>query len=255
MQCSVFVRPRISLRTTEACYVILVMQGQAFDPGERLVAEAGRIYERYAREVIEAHSFCPWAAEARRDGSVSVTVVLGQQPAPDEISALANALDKQDKIIIGLMVFPQLDLDALRFQHFAAQVRTQMDANYPRGEVPWAMADFHPQGVEDLSSAERAVAFVRRSPDPTLQLVRHSTLSALRRQSDGGTQFIDMAKFDPLESVSHASRPALHERVAQNNLRKLGDVAQAVTKTLADIHRDRNLSYARVGLPVPTWSS
>ena len=225
------------------------------DSKQSLIAQAKRIYERYAAEVIEAHNFCPWAAEARREGSVSVNIVLGTHVTPDDISELARELAKRETTIIGLLVFPQLALDAVGFQHFAAQVRVHSDSLYPRGQSPWAIADFHPLGTTDLSSAERSVAFIRRSPDPTLQLVRHSTLSALKRPSDGGTQFIDMSALDALDAVSTTQRPALHQRVAENNLRKLGNVAQAVTETLADIHRDRNQSYGRTGLTTPTWLS
>ena len=223
------------------------------DAEQRLIAEAMRIYERYATEVIEAHNFCPWAADARRDGSVSVMVMLGEQVTPDEVSAAACEMAKNETTVIGLLLFPQLAVDAVRFQHFAAQVRAQTDQNYPRGQAQWAIADFHPQGAADLTTSERAVAFIRKSPDPTLQLVRHSTLSALKRQSDGGTQFIDMASFDVQGTLPKAPRLPLHELVAQNNLRKLRDVAQAVTKTLADIQRDREISYAATGLIVPSW--
>lgn len=221
---------------------------------EQLRTQARRIYGRYAEEVIEAHGFCPWAADARKRGEVSLQIVLGEHPSPDAVADLTQTLADNAQAIIGLLVFPQLPLEALPFQHFAASVRERLDERYVRGACPWAIADFHPHGARDLASPERAVAFVRRSPDPTLQLVRKSTLAELRRKEGEGTAFIDPSTIDlsNLSSLQGASVP-LSERVAQNNYKKLQRVVDAVESTLENIALDRARSYSAVPLPTPHW--
>lgn len=220
-------------------------------PAQQLVDAATRIYLRYATEVVEAHGFCPWAKEARKKNQVSVHVLLGAKPPIEQVLTYATRLAQQQETLIGLLVLPQMTLPALEFQHFAARVR---DAESTAHSI-WAIADFHPCGPMDTSTAERAVALIRRAPDPTLQLVRHEMLSELRAANGEGTQFLDPGEldFDALQQRC-AYRPPLAERIANANLRTLETVREPMLKQLQEIQEDRRVSYESTGLDFPSWN-
>ena len=137
-----------------------------------LAAEALRVYRRYAIEIVEAFGLCPWAERARKTGRVAERVLLQRD------STAATALDcvadlaADPNVDIGLLIFPRLTLDPLAFEHFTALVRDKDAERRPLGGIVFAMAAFHPGAEADLSDAERLIPFLRRTPDPTIQLVR-----------------------------------------------------------------------------------
>lgn len=220
-----------------------------------LEREALRVYERYAVEVIEGFGFCPWASEARRKGEVQVAVALGP-PAPTDTLALMEHLAVQPQLAIGLIVYPEARLDRTAFQHFAAEVRNADKVRHADHSPVWAVADFHPDAEPDLENAERLVAYVRRSPDPTLQLVRHQVLDRIRRGDDSGTRFLDLQTID-LTQLSIATEPEhepLHARVAARNLRTVQSLGiDAIEDRIRDIHADRHATYEALGLPPAPW--
>lgn len=217
---------------------------------ERLRAEAVRVYRRYAIEIVEAMDFCPWAAKARRDGVVRESVILERGEPLEAALAAAEAVAGDAAIEIGLLIFPRVTLDRLAFERFVGRVR-ELDATRraPR-PIPLAMAAFHPDAQADLASPARLTPFVRRTPDPTLQLVRQSTLDAVRRNEQAGTAFFDAAKLaaldaDAIEALLEPAPPPLHERVSRQNLQQVRALGVAeIERVLADIRADRDRSYA-----------
>ena len=219
---------------------------------EGLRAEALRIHARYAVEVVEGLGFCPWARAAREQGRVCTRVLLESDTTPAAVIDQVTALERDASCEIGLLVFPELTLGRIPFQHFAAAVRAGYE---PRaGAAAFAIADFHPDAAPNLASAAELVAFIRRSPDPTLQLVRRSTLAAVRLGDGPGTRFVDLSAWAP-SSIPPAPEPApLHERVAGANLRQVQSLGvEHVLALFTAIERDRDASYARHGLPLPPW--
>jgi hypothetical protein len=219
---------------------------------EALRAEALRIHARYAVEVVEGLGFCPWARAAREQGRVCTRILLDGQDTPAAALEQVIALERDASCEIGLLVFPELTLARVAFQHFAAEVRAGYE---PRaGGAPFAIADFHPDADPNLRSAAELVAFIRRSPDPTLQLVRRSALAAVRMGDGPGTRFIDASAWT-LGSAPSPPLPApLHERVAGANLRQVQTLGvEHVLALFAAIERDRDASYARHGLAPPPW--
>jgi hypothetical protein len=216
---------------------------------EALRREALRVHLRYAREVVEAFDFCPWAREAREAGRVRTLVLFGE-PASSEVARTVHELAAEASVEIGLLVFPELRLDRIAFQHFAAGVRAQLEAE---GSRELAIADFHPDVQPDLTSPERLVAFIRKSPDPTLQLVRRSALDAARLTPDSGTRFVDPARIALDASHAPETEP-LHARLARNNHRTVSSEPARIAEVLDDILRDRHASYAALGLPPPPWA-
>lgn len=220
---------------------------------EALRAEALRISSRYAREIVEGLGFCPWARPAREQGRVRTLVLLEDESEPTAVVGRICELERDERFEIGLLVFPQLTLARVPFQHFAAAVRAGYE---PRaGHAAFAIADFHPDAAPNLASASELVAFIRRSPDPTLQLVRRSVLAAVRMGDGPGTRFVDVASWSPAGSAAPQPAP-LHERVASANLRQVQALGVEHVLTLfSEIERDRDASYARLGLALPPWRS
>jgi hypothetical protein len=88
------------------------------------------------------------------------------------------------------------------------------------------IAAFHPGAPETFATPPQLVSFVRRTPDPTLQLVRTSVV----RRATGDD-------------------PRVSDEVTRRNfeiVRARG--AAALDALLSDLRRDRDESYARLGV-------
>lgn len=207
--------------------------------------EALRVHRRYQREVVEALRLCPWAEQARLDGKVRERVLLQTDDgdvAPSE-AALAE-LGRDPSADVGFLVYPRL-LRAGRaaFDDFASRVRAADAAHHPLGGVPFVMAVFHPDAEPDTGDGERLIPFLRRTPDPTLQLVRCSALEVVRSVASQGTQFVNIAAVEASLSGTRPSLP-LRERIARTNLATATRMGvDALRQVLDDIRRDRDEAY------------
>tara|TARA_B100001750_G_scaffold193842_1_gene164963 strand:+ start:210 stop:902 length:693 start_codon:yes stop_codon:yes gene_type:complete len=218
---------------------------------EALRAEALRIYGRYQREFVEALGLCPWAVRAREEGHVAVRVVL-DDPAAEAALAATEALAADEEVQVGLLVLPRAAYDRSTHEAFVSELREQHAAGHG-GSPPFAMAAFHPDAEPDLDHPARLVPFIRRSPDPTIQLVRLTSLEAVRRRAgDRGTAFMDLSTLDLAQLLSAPAQPPLHERVADKNRETIAAMGVAEAEAiLATIARDRDAAYARVGEETP----
>ncbi len=175
--------------------------------------------DRYLREFVEGLRMCPYAKLCRESGKLQRRVVRSREdvvPAIAEIEALpAQAVE------VALLIFPAEpatgEPSAREFTAFCAGVRDRMFAEHG-GDPPFYAVAFHPDLPRDLKDANRAVQFVRRSPDPTLQLVRASVLRSVRGQDDGGSRFVDTSKLSLTEAMALVSPLTLAERIAEANL-------------------------------------
>jgi hypothetical protein len=200
---------------------------------------------------VEGLGFCPWARAAREQGRVTTRVLLDDECALERVVEHVCALERDPPCEIGLLVFPQLRLGRVEFQHFAAALRAEYDACAGPGR--FAIADFHPDAAPKLDSAAELVPFIRRSPDPTLQLVRLTAIAEVRLNDEQGTRFVDPAVWMATQA-QHAPAPPLHERLASANLRQVQVLGvESVLALFAAIERDRDDSYARLGVPRPPW--
>jgi hypothetical protein len=87
------------------------------------------------------------------------------------------------------------------------------------------IAAFHPAAPVTFSTPPQLVSFVRRTPDPTLQLVR---ASALRRVT--------------------GEDPTVSDDVTRRNFETVNERgAAALDAVLRDLRRDRDETYARLG--------
>jgi len=186
-----------------------------------LAAEALRVNARYVEEVVIGWNLCPWAARAWHDGQVVRRVFDAPVPvaATDDVVAFAGELAANPDAAIGLAIFPRVRAGVGAWESFAERVR--------RGVRGFLLAAFHPDYGDAGNAAvdpARLVAFIRRTPDPTLQLVRASLIDALAR--DGRDLSADIARDNHATVTTRG--PA------------------ALDALLADIRRDRDAAYARL---------
>lgn len=157
----------------------------------------------------------------------------------------ATALDGAARIIadpravMGMVVLPRAGLSpqALR------RVRDTLLAS-PLARV-LAVADFHPDAQADLTTPARAVPWLRRSPDPTLQVVRLSLLADLRRPPGPPSLADQAALLADLTALKPAPR-TVSDQVAARNLDTARADPDAIASAVAAIHADRDRTYARL---------
>jgi hypothetical protein len=224
---------------------------QRDDLDERLRREAVRVYERYATEVVEAFLLCPWARRARQDGRVRTCVITEVEPRVQAVIDQMDDIFSDARIEVGLILLPRVLCDRNEFRRFASLVRADHEARHAAsraaGPPPLAMAAFHPHAEPDLASAARLVSFLRRTPDPTIQVVRQAALASVRDSVVSGSVYAPHALLDL--ALHMPARPAAPmptaERVAAANLVTVERVGVArLQAILDDIRADRDRAYA-----------
>ena len=207
-------------------------------PEDPRIAAALERNERYVREFIEALTLCPYAKRTREDGMLRRTVLLepGGAPQTPEFDAAAAALDgaiaafealPPGSIDVGLVILPALapalahGIDGARaFEQLVAAARERMQGRHGSGDTPFYCVPFHPDFAEDLRDEHRAVRFIRRSPDPTVQVVRASVLRAVRGGS--APEYVDTSGLSAAELMAVSAPLSVSDRIGRANLRTLG---------------------------------
>lgn len=210
-----------------------------------LAREAVRVYRRYAVEIVEALRFCPYAERCRLEGRTRELVSLEETPTLERTLGLVHRAAHDPEVEIALLLFPRASVGRLELARFVERLR-RAHQDEPGGLV-MAMETFHPDAGPDLESADRHVPFVRRTPDPTIQLVRHEVLLRVRRAGDHGTAFFDPSRMSLEALLAAPAAVPLHQQIAKNNLETTRDrTVDAIEHIYADIQRDRDESYARI---------
>jgi hypothetical protein len=218
----------------------------------RFISEAKRVHLRYLVEVVEAFGLCPWAKEARTKGRVNMHVTLVTALDPSVLLAEVEACMHAPETEIGMLICPLLPVTPKQFRHVTAGIRAAEERQRARGEQQIAIADFHPIAAFDVTTPERLVPFLRRAPDPMLQIVRTDVLARVRRSQDHGTSYFDPSMLASLDQLS-APTPSLAARVAQANARTLQQIGQdKLEAILRDIHADRHNTYEALGVTAHT---
>ncbi|HEX6763886.1 MAG TPA: DUF1415 family protein, partial [Polyangiaceae bacterium] len=193
---------------------------------------------------------CPWADRARREGHV--TEMVFDQTSPDlfETSlARMRELEGQNHIDVALFIYPQIGLNRLDFEHFARRLRALDAERHLPERITFAIAAFHPDAEPVLDNPDRLVPYLRRTPDPTLQLVRESTLSRVRGELHG-TSFYRPEVFARSATGNHSDPSDVRERIARTNhetVVRLG--VEALEAVFEDILRDRDATRERLARP------
>ena len=174
---------------------------------------------RYLREFVEAFSLCPYAKRCRESGKLHRRVLLESAEAVSaiaEIEALPPAA-----VEVALLIFPRFDGGVRAFETFRGEVLEQMARAHAGQEPPFFCVAFHPELPMDLADPHRAVHFTRRSPDPTLQLVRVSVLREIRGDRTGGSTFVDASRLTAAELMGLEAPVSVSDRIAEANLESL----------------------------------
>ena len=185
------------------------------------VQAALRRNDRYLQEFIEPLTICPYAKTCREQGRLYRGVFLQVQPHALAVAEFLLSLDPDRLYEIGLLLFPNFAGigqvgPSLPFERFVTDVRNQ----YTRLRKPPAffIVAFHPHLPSNLSNPDVAVRFMRRSPDPTIQLVRPEVIDAVRNP--------------------HHNRDELSTAIAEMGLRTVrSHGVEKITDALANIHQ------------------
>ena len=194
------------------------------EPDPRIAGALER-NDRYVREFVEAFNLCPYAKRTRETGRLQRFVLLEESHAA--LEALVRTIEKleamaPETVDVALVIFPSLPQGkdaATAFEQLVAQARERMQSRHAGGDTPFYCVPFHPGFAEDLADEHRAVRFIRRSPDPTVQFVRASVLRAVR--GAGTTDYVDTSAMSATELLAVSVPLAVSDRIAQANLRML----------------------------------
>jgi len=185
---------------------------------DALATEALRVNARYVEEVVVGWNLCPWAARAWQKGEVERRVFADASPDVAKVAAAAAELAALPACAVALLIFPHATASVSTWEAFAERLRRTGGA--------FLVAPFHPlyrHAAPLPSDAAQLVSLIRRTPDPTLQLVRASLVDVLER---GGRDVSAEIARDNFTAVS-ARTPA------------------ALSALLDDIRRDRDEVYRR----------
>jgi len=200
------------------------------------LSEVRRILDRYIVEVVEHYDLCPWARPARLAGEVGIEVLWGE-PAPAVWIAAAHSALGQPGARIAMVVAPESAMTPGELRSVRGDVTT--------GVPGTGVAHFHPEAEADLASPARLVPFLRRSPDPLLQIVPLALLESIR-----GTNVVPDALLQAqmLGGTAPAMRGDVADMIAEANHTRVSAELAAVTATLDAIAADRRESYSRAGI-------
>jgi hypothetical protein len=214
---------------------------------EAWVREATRLHDRYVVEIVEQFGLCPWATRARLGGRLRVEVSLQTDDADtgkalDTLSRWAT----DESMEVGFLLFPRLALARAEFDRFTSKVRSEEATRHELGLAPFAMVAFHPAGPPSLEDPERLIPFLRRTPDPCIQVIRIAVLERVRGSVPEGTQFVDVALLDA--AVTGPVEVSVRDRVGRANLETARRVGiDELRRCMDDIRRDRDETYERLG--------
>jgi hypothetical protein len=208
---------------------------QATAGADPRVAAALARNDAYLHDFVEAHGICPWAKHCRETGRLLRQVLLAPgglpgTPAWDEAVALADAAVlraeqvPEQELEVGLVIFAAAcdslgvgSAAAERWGSFCSAVRAATERRHGEAEPPFFCVPFHPDFPEDLATPARAVRFMRRSPDPTLQLVRRKLLREIRGRTTD-TLVVDPSRLSFEELQALAPPESISDRIARSDL-------------------------------------
>ena len=193
--------------------------------------------DRYIVEFVEALNLCPYAKRCRETGKLHRRVVFaGPSASPGEWLQQARAAAAEverlpvDSVEVALLLFPGFASGTRAFDDLCHGVRDSLRDFF--------CVAFHPDLPEDLTDEHRAVGFLRRSPDPTIQLVRESVLRTVRGTRTGGSTFVDASKLTLTELMAVESPLGVSEKIALANLATLRrEGAEAIRARLDSLRR------------------
>lgn len=164
--------------------------------------------DRYLVDFVEKFDLCPYARTCRVTDALERRVVLQATLSQGVPASVLEELssDAFGHIEVALLIFPAVEASWVEFERFAARLRDE-HARRPAG-AKFFVVPFHPDLPPDTDDPGRLVSLLRRSPDPTIQLVRASLLEHVRGGVDPeDTVYLDPAQCDFATSGLAATPP------------------------------------------------
>mgnify|MGYP001822967980 CR=1 FL=1 len=198
------------------------------NPRDRLRREARRLHQRYLTEVVERFSICPWAKAARLHDRMRTHVVTDRCSAVDTLRPVIEDWAGDDRVEVAFVIVPLFAGTREAFASWASTVASLR-------EDVFLSAPFHP------APEARTIPFLRRTPDPTLQLVRRARLDVVRAHDPPHYQDIFALDLSALERRGSAKTVAAS--VLAHNERLLAEDRPRLEAILEAIHQDRDATY------------
>ncbi len=199
-----------------------------------LVTEALRLHDRYQREVIERFSICPWAKPARLEGRIRAHVVTDAACPLDLVGPVVAQWGADREVDVGFVIAPLFEGDAAAFSHWAQSIERL-------SEETFFSAPFFPRAPRSAGT----VQLLRQTPDPTVQLVRRTTLESVRVQDPPHYADIFALSLQDLEG-DHAPCSVAATVLARNERTLECEGRAKLQSILDDIRQDRDKTYARL---------
>jgi len=191
---------------------------------EALRLEGLRLNDRYLHEAVVAFGLCPWAERAISGGELRRFVAADEQPSLAVALGFIDELARAGSAVsVAMLIFAGATVASPAFDRFTEEVRrADRERCRAEGRKDFVMAAFHPDAATSFGNPYQLVSFLRRTPDPTIQLVRAEILEPMR-----------------------AARPSLSDDIAQQNFARVSaEGPDRLDAVLRDIRRDRDQSYA-----------
>lgn len=213
---------------------------------DAFVAEVLRLHQRYAEEVVEAFNICPWARRAREEGEWERPVLLQRDLAIEPSLEVIRGLEADPRAtVVAIVIYPRLAVGPRAFDEFAARVRAADQARHG-GRPVYVAATFHPDYVLSDRSPAAAVPWFRRSPDPSIQLIRHAVIEEARGGGHGKF-FFDLSSHSMDELRERLEKRSVTDTITADNHALLDGGRDRIAAIYRDILADRDRSYARFG--------
>jgi hypothetical protein len=183
----------------------------------RLAAEVRRIHGRYADEVVAHYRLCPFLRDAE-SGFGTFYVVLDLEP----VLATTLAAVREAGTAVVHVVFPCIRTPSPLFERFSSRLGEELRRAC---RPPPVLAAFHPEMAGDDTNSHRLVGLLRHAPDPFVQSIPEGL-------NQGGTVLAGTG-VDPG-----------HDPAEDNFTRLQGAPVAKLKAKLAELHADRDASYA-----------
>ncbi|OIP41313.1 MAG: hypothetical protein AUK47_06520 [Deltaproteobacteria bacterium CG2_30_63_29] len=209
------------------------------EEAKALETEVIRRNDRYLYEVIEKHSFCPYAKYGRMKRRTVRHVFHAESRSLDVLFELMAHVAAEPQHQVIQVIFPRLEVGAEEWSAFALAV-TSTGNKRMGGMAILACAPLHPELVFSEETPYSLVPLFRRAPDPTIQWVR---LDALKALYDGHSN--EDVYMSPEDIIAEAFPPArssmpLYDKVCHDNFELARTIGvKQIVELLAEIAADR----------------
>jgi hypothetical protein len=198
-------------------------------------------------QVIEAFGICPFARQCREEGRLHRDVIDATGAAlPDALKGAIAALQSPEntreipwQVVLLLCPFAPHDPRLFERQVQDAADRVRADLQASGQALQYHVVAFHPQMAWSAQDPGKLVAFWRRSPHPTVQLVHIATLERLRG-AKMPPRYVDPDDLDAIAAlVGQTVTADLADRIAQANWRTFHAQHEQIQHQLAALAAKR----------------